>query len=119
MANSVSSFFARKRTSISLGRTRPVDVPTELSLSFIGTSDIHIHYNRAQSTASAASSGWTGETPSLRQPLDIEILYVEGVFFDEFAAGFYVFAHERGKDGFAFGDVFELDGQEGATLRVH
>jgi hypothetical protein len=38
--------------------------------------------------------------------LDVEVLDVEGVVFDEFAAGFYVFAHQGGEDGFTFGDVF-------------
>jgi len=41
--------------------------------------------------------------------LDIQVLHVEGVVFDELAAGFYVFAHQRGENGFALGDVFELD----------
>ena len=40
--------------------------------------------------------------------LDIQVLYVEGVVFDELAAGLYVFAHQRCEDGFAFGDVFQL-----------
>jgi len=40
--------------------------------------------------------------------LDIQVLYVEGVVFDELSAGFYVLAHQRGEDGFALGDVFEL-----------
>ena len=35
------------------------------------------------------------------------------------AARFDVFAHERGEDGLGFGDVFELDRQQGAALRVH
>jgi hypothetical protein len=44
-----------------------------------------------------------------RPTLDVEVLDVERVVFDEFAAGFDVFAHERGEDGLGFGDVFELD----------
>jgi len=38
--------------------------------------------------------------------LDVEVLDVEGVVFNEFAAGFNVFAHERGEDGFGFGNIF-------------
>ena len=41
--------------------------------------------------------------------LDVEILHVEGVVFDKFAARFDVLAHERGEDGLGFGDVFKLD----------
>jgi hypothetical protein len=39
--------------------------------------------------------------------LDIQVLYVERVFFDELPAGFDVFTHQRGEDGLALGDVFE------------
>ena len=60
--------------------------------------------------ASRASLGWADEgVCPYASGLDVQILYVEGVFFDEFAARFDVFAHERGEDGFGFGDVFELD----------
>ena len=38
--------------------------------------------------------------------LDIQVFYIERVVFDELAAGFNVFAHERGEDGFALRDVF-------------
>ena len=51
--------------------------------------------------------------------LDIQVLYVQGVFFDELATRFYVFAHQRGEDGFGFGDVLEFDGEQRAALRVH
>ena len=36
-----------------------------------------------------------------------------------FAAGFDVFAHQRAEDGFALGQVFELDREQGAALGVH
>jgi hypothetical protein len=39
--------------------------------------------------------------------LDVQVLYVERVFFDELPAGFDVFTHQRGEDGLALGDVFE------------
>ena len=49
--------------------------------------------------------------------LDIQVLHVQRVVFDELAAGFNVFAHQRGEDGFALGDVFELHRQQRAPLR--
>src|ERR1035437_24540 len=51
--------------------------------------------------------------------LNIQVLHVQRVVFDEFSAGFYVFAHQRREDGFALGDVFEPDLQEGAALGIH
>jgi hypothetical protein len=45
-----------------------------------------------------------GETPA--PPLDVQILHVERVVFDELPAGLYIFAHQSGEDGFALGDVF-------------
>src|ERR1019366_2377856 len=51
--------------------------------------------------------------------LDIQILYIQRVVFDEFSAGFYVFAHQGGEDGFALGYVFEPDLQERAALGIH
>jgi len=69
--------------------------------------------------ASRGSLGWalrlrSGQAPEGVCPyasgLNVQVLDVEGIVFDELAARFYVFAHERGKDGFSFGDVFELHG---------
>src|SRR5580704_11556721 len=51
--------------------------------------------------------------------LDVEVLHVEGVFFDELAASFDVFAHERGEDLFGGGDVLQLDLQECAAGGIH
>jgi len=47
-------------------------------------------------------------TASISSGLNIQVLHVQRVVFDEFAAGFNVFAHESGEDGFALGDVFKL-----------
>src|SRR5208283_3180761 len=58
-----------------------------------------------------------GETPPLT--LDVQVLYVERIVFDEFSAGFYVFAHQGGEDRLALGYVFEPDLQEGAALGIH
>src|SRR6202453_1092828 len=54
-----------------------------------------------------------------QQELDIQVLYVERVVFYEFSAGFHVFAHQGGEDGFALGYVFEADLQERAALGIH
>ena len=43
-----------------------------------------------------------------RRILNIQILNIQRVVFDELPAGFHVFAHERAEDGFAFRDVFQL-----------
>jgi hypothetical protein len=42
-----------------------------------------------------------------RRASDIQILHVERVIFDEFAATLYVFAHQRGEDDLALGGVFQ------------
>jgi hypothetical protein len=39
--------------------------------------------------------------------LNIQVLHVQRVLFDELPASFDVFAHQRGEDGFALGDVFK------------
>jgi hypothetical protein len=44
--------------------------------------------------------------------LDIQVLYVERVFLDELTASFNVFAHQRGEDGLALGDVFKFDREQ-------
>ena len=41
--------------------------------------------------------------------LDVEVADVECVLFNEFAAGFDVFAHECGENALALGDVFKFD----------
>ena len=41
------------------------------------------------------------------EPLNIQVLHIERVFFDELAASFDVFAHQRSEDGFTLGNVFE------------
>src|ERR1017187_1131840 len=51
--------------------------------------------------------------------LDIQILHVERVVFDEFSTRFHVFAHQRGEDSFALGYVFQSDLQERAALGIH
>jgi hypothetical protein len=41
--------------------------------------------------------------------LDVQVLHIERVLFDEFAAGFDVFAHHSGEYFLTLSDVFELD----------
>lgn len=50
-----------------------------------------------------------GDLGGLCYSLDVEVLDVERVVFDEFATGFDVFAHQGGEDGLSFSDIFELD----------
>ena len=51
--------------------------------------------------------------------LDVQILHIERVVFDELSAGLYVFAHERRKDRLALGYVFEPYLQKSTALRIH
>ena len=51
--------------------------------------------------------------------LDVQVLHVQRVVFDELSAGFHVFAHQRREDSFALGDVFETDLQKRAPLGIH
>jgi hypothetical protein len=51
--------------------------------------------------------------------LDVEILDVEGVIFDELATAFDVLAHERGEDLFGGSNVFQLDLDERAASWIH
>ena len=46
--------------------------------------------------------------PILFNALDVEVFYIQRIVFDEFAAGFHVFAHKGGEDGLSFGNVLEL-----------
>ena len=55
----------------------------------------------------------------MKQLLDVQVLDVEGVVFDELAAGFNVFSHEGCEDGLGLGEIFELDREQGAALGVH
>src|SRR5579885_2580368 len=51
--------------------------------------------------------------------LNIEVLHVQRVVFDELASRLHIFAHQRGKDGFGFGDVLEFDLEQRAALGIH
>src|SRR5713101_7739009 len=65
-------------------------------------------------------SAWTDEcVRPYASLLNVQVLHVQRIVFDEFSAGFYVFAHQGGEDGFALGYVFEADLQEGAALGIH
>lgn len=51
--------------------------------------------------------------------LNIEILHVEGVIFNELSARLNIFAHKRGENGICFCDVLELDSKKCTPLGVH
>src|SRR5262249_15296979 len=51
--------------------------------------------------------------------LDIQVLHIERIVFNELAPRLNVFTHERGEDRFCFGDVFELHGEKCTMLGIH
>ncbi len=56
-----------------------------------------------------ARSAWTGKgARPYTSKLDVQILHIQRIIFDELASRLDVFAHERSKDGFALGNIFEL-----------
>ncbi len=59
----------------------------------------------------------TGQRPV--PTLDIQILHIQRIILDELPPRLDVFAHERGEDSLALGNVFELDGKQRAALGVH
>ncbi len=40
--------------------------------------------------------------------LDVEVLHVQRILFDELAPGFHILTHQRGEDRFRLRQVFEL-----------
>src|SRR5947208_12626758 len=70
-------------------------------------------------TAAELRSALAGASPGLGRGKprphtsrsDIQVLHIERIVFDEFAAGFDIFAHQGGEDGFALGDVFKPYGE--------
>jgi hypothetical protein len=46
---------------------------------------------------------------SVAEKLDIQILHIQRILFDELAPRFHVFAHEGSEDRLALGDVLEPD----------
>jgi hypothetical protein len=51
--------------------------------------------------------------------LDIEVLHVECVVFDELAACFDILAHQGREDRLGLRDIFELDLEQGTALGIH
>ena len=51
--------------------------------------------------------------------LNIQVLHIQRILFDEFAAGFDVFSHQCRKNGLGFGNIFELDGEQRTPFRIH
>jgi hypothetical protein len=60
-------------------------------------------------TGSNQAAGATTGASLYATESDVEVLHIQGVVFNEFAAGFDVFAHKRAEDSFTLGDVFEPD----------
>ena len=56
---------------------------------------------------------------SVANGLDVEVLHIQRVLFDELAPRFDVFAHERGEDGLALGNVFKSHGEQRPPLGIH
>src|SRR5436305_6341849 len=50
---------------------------------------------------------------------DVQVLHVERVLLDELARRFNGLDHERGEDGLAFGDIFQLHRKQRAALAIH
>src|SRR5690242_14791226 len=65
---------------------------------------LHVRGNPRKSVAKSSS--------------DVQVLHVERVLLDELAPRFDVFAHERGEDGLAFGDIFQLHRKQRAALGI-
>jgi hypothetical protein len=55
-------------------------------------------------------SGGIREQVSIRGPefLDVQVLYIQSIVFDELAASFHVFSHQRAENDFSLGDVFQF-----------
>jgi hypothetical protein len=61
----------------------------------------------------------SGKWPDcLRHLLHIQIAHIEGVLLDEFAAGFYLVAHEDSEQVVGAAGVLHADLQQGAVGRV-
>ena len=54
---------------------------------------------------------YRSETRPYRAKLDIQILHIQRIVFDELPPRLNVFAHERGENRLALGNVLELHGQ--------
>src|SRR5260370_6191952 len=67
----------------------------------------------------SGTSVTTPPPPDQSDRLNIQVLYIQRILFDELAPRCQILAHQGGEDGFAFGNVFELDGEQCAALRIH
>ena len=76
------------------------------------TQNFHIKYilpqkERGLETAKPAVLA-AGFAVSKSYCLDVQILYIQRVLFDELPAAFDIFTHQRGEDLFGRGDILEL-----------
>src|SRR6266699_1739294 len=51
--------------------------------------------------------------------LNVEVLHIQSIFFDELAPRLDILAHQRSENGLALGDVFELHRQQRAPFGIH
>lgn len=51
--------------------------------------------------------------------LDVQVLHIQGVVFDELSPRLDVLSHQSGKDRFALGDILELHGEERSPFGIH
>ena len=77
---------------------------------------------KGQFSAQKKNAGWLLQANqrffSVTQ-LDVEVLYVECILFDEFPACFHILAHKRGEDCLGLCQVFQLHRKQCAALWVH
>jgi hypothetical protein len=67
------------------------------------------HADKASERKTASGNLDEHSCPDQSDRLNIQVLYIQRILFDELATRFDILAHQGGEDGFAFGNVFELD----------
>lgn len=75
--------------------------------------------SESKSRAPSLASETGAREMTLPRKLNVEVLYVERVVFNKFAARFDVFSHQRGEDLLGLSQVFQLDLQQGASFGIH
>lgn len=77
------------------------------------SSPCEFKHPNSPSYPSRLNAGVLGEIAWLIQVrhdvLDVEVLHVQRIVFDELAPRFHIFSHQRGENGLGLGNVFELD----------
>jgi hypothetical protein len=65
----------------------------------------HLHHRLRESPAATVRHQMHGPG---KEFLDIQILHIQRILFDKLAPRFHILTHQRGKDGFALSDIFQL-----------